>query len=209
MTHQPPTRSVHPLLLVAFALVGGAAAAAVAWTLWQDWDVRRREAPLRALMGNRTFEALAAGERTAQHYMGDRLLAPNFRLRDQHGKTWELSKLRGKLVVLNFWSVTCPPCVEEMPSLIDLGKRTQSWGDVQIVTLTIDRNWSTVRSVLPSKVPFPVLFDPERRIVNGRYGTRLFPETWFIDKEGVIRLRLDGPFDWNSPLLLDTLRLYR
>ena len=58
--------------------------------------------------------------------------------------------------------------------------------------------------------PFPVLFDPDgEKVVMGKYGTHLFPETWLIDKRGVIRARFDGGRDWANAAvveLLDQLR---
>jgi hypothetical protein len=58
--------------------------------------------------------------------------------------------------------------------------------------------------VLNSKeVPFIVLVDPEGDVVRGKFGTKLFPETWFIDPKGVIRVRFDGPREWDGPLPID------
>src|SRR5690349_21192548 len=85
-----------------------------------DGETQRREAPLRAILGDETFEALQRGEKTETGYLGRSLLAPDFTLPDRNGKPWTLSQHRGKTIVINFWSITCPPCVEEMPSLIDL-----------------------------------------------------------------------------------------
>jgi len=46
-------------------------------------------------------------------------------------------------------------------------------------------------------------------VVTDAFGTKLFPETWIIDKNGVVRLRFDGAFDWSSPVALDLIRAYR
>jgi len=48
-----------------------------------------------------------------------------------------------------------------------------------------------------------VLLDPDAEIVTEKFGTKLFPETWFIDADGVIRARFDGERDWASPLVID------
>ena len=99
---------------------------------------------------------------------------------------------------MNFWSITCGPCVEEMPSIIDLSRMVEDRDDIEVVTVTIDRRESDVRSVVPSTSPLTVLMDRDRSVVRGRYGTVLFPETWIIDGDGVIRMRIDAPFDWSS-----------
>ena len=53
-----------------------------------------------------------------------------------------------------------------------------------------------------------MLFDPERKIVRDKFGTKLFPETWVIDREGVVRLRVDGRRDWSEPLTLDAIERF-
>ena len=47
------------------------------------------------------------------------------------------------------------------------------------------------------------MVDPESKVVKGKFGTKLYPETWFIDRNGVIRSRIDGGRDWNAALTID------
>ncbi len=192
-----------------------------------DGEARRREMPLRALVGP-DYEALLAGDATQQNYLhrlplpawirpftnesddgsGDRL-APDFALQTRDGQTWRLSDHRGKVVVLNFWTVTCGPCVEEMPSVVELAQNMHARGDdVEVLTVSVDRDWDTVRTVVSDETPLTVLLDPDRSVVSGKFGTRLFPETWVIDPDGVIRLRIDGARDWSSALAIDVLESY-
>src|SRR5262245_60355070 len=49
--------------------------------------------------------------------------APEFTFKDQSGKEFSLSQLRGKVVLVNFWATFCPPCIDEMPSLQLLQRR--------------------------------------------------------------------------------------
>ena len=173
-----------------------------------DGETRRREAPIRALIGNHAFEQLAAGEQTPLHYYGRNLSAPDFELRDQQGKTFRLSDHRGKVVVINFWTITCQPCVEEMPSLVQLAALAQDMPDVEVVAITSDKGWSEVETLFPPESHLRVLFDPDKKIIRDKFGSRLFPETWIIDKNGVIRLRVDGPRQWGSPLALDVIESF-
>jgi len=133
--------------------------------------------------------------------------APSFSLQDLHGKTVSLDGLRGKVVLLNFWTKTCGPCLEEMPELAELAKILQPRSDVAVVTVTVDEGPAdvepTLQTVLREPPPFAVLFDPDSQIVGAKYGTHLFPETWLIDKRGVIRARFDGAKDWSNPLVID------
>jgi peroxiredoxin len=140
-------------------------------------------------------------------YMAAERRAPNFLLKDMHGGTVTLESLRGKVVVLNFWSKTCGPCLEEMPELAELTKIVRDRPDVAIFAVSVDDGPDdvkpTLQTVLREEPPFAVLFDPESKVVGDKYGTRLYPETWFIDKRGIIRARFDGAREWNSPLMVN------
>ena len=128
-------------------------------------------------------------------YMAAERRAPNFALKDLRGTTWTLESLRGKVVVLNFWSKTCGPCLEEMPDLAELTKIVRDRTDVVVLAVSVDEGPDDVRptlqTVLREEPPFAVLFDPDATVVTGKYGTHLYPETWLIDKGGVIRARFD------------------
>jgi peroxiredoxin len=165
-----------------------------------DGEVRRREGPLRAMLGDEAFEALSRGEKTELHYLGDGLIAPDFTLEDKDGKPWRLKDQRGKVVVMNFWTVTCQPCVEEMPSLITLAEIAKRRKDIELVAITSDKNWAAVAPIFPPRSNLKVLFDPERKIIKGKFGSALFPETWVIDPDGLVRMRVDGPRDWGAAL---------
>jgi len=63
--------------------------------------------------------------------------------------------------------------------------------------------------VLPANPAATILFDPDKSVVRGKFGTRLFPETWVIDPAGVIRLRIDGRRDWSHPVAIEVIESYR
>jgi peroxiredoxin len=142
-------------------------------------------------------------------YAGSDRRAPDFELPDMNGQPVRLSSYRGKTVVLNFWTKTCGPCLEEMPSVAELARIAQGRGDFVVLTVSTDEGpeavKDTLRVTLNGEPPFPVLFDPEMNVVNGRFGTRLFPETWIIDKDGTIRARVDGGKDWSTPLAIEVI----
>ena len=150
-----------------------------------------------------------AGEGGFPHYLGQDLLAPDFTLRDRYGKPWKLSDHRGKVLVLNFWSVTCKPCLQEMPTIETLGQVARGWGDVDVVTVSTDPGWDEVKAVLDPQTKLTYLFDPEAKVVTDMFGTKFYPETWIIDKQGVIRFRFDGARDWAAPVALDLIAAYR
>lgn len=173
-----------------------------------EGEIRREETPLRAMLGTEAYEAWAGGEQHPQHYLGNDRTAPDFTLPTADGSTWRLSDHRGKVIVMNFWTTTCQPCIEEMPSLISLAQILEERDDIELVTVSTDRDWDTVHSVVPEETPMTVLLDPEREVVRGQFGTRLYPETWIIDPDGVIRMRVDGAREWASALSIEVFEAF-
>ena len=214
-THTVPTgaspkrssssREIWATILI--ALIGGPMLFLFARAM-SEAEVRRKENPLRAMVGDATFEALSRGEKTELHYIGDGLLAPDFVLKDKDGKPWRLRDQRGKVVVMNFWSITCQPCVEEMPSLLALAETARRRKDMEVVAISTDKNWSAVSTIFPPNARLKVLFDPDRKIVKDKFGTKLYPETWVIDPGGVVRMRVDGPRDWGSALSIEAIERF-
>lgn len=142
------------------------------------------------------------------NYAARNRLAPDFELEKMTGGKGRLSDYRGDVVIMNFWTKTCRPCLEELPSLAELGKILRKKSGVRLVTISTDDSWDdakqTIASVLGGgPVPFEVFLDPDAKVVTDKYGTKLYPETWFIDPNGIIRARVDGARDWAEARAVD------
>jgi cytochrome c biogenesis protein CcmG, thiol:disulfide interchange protein DsbE len=127
-------------------------------------------------------------------------MAPDFTVTDSQ-RTVTLSQFRGKPVILNFWATWCPPCVEEMPSLVELQKKL---GDkVVIVAVAEDADQNAVNQfVRDHHVDLLTVRDPKQN-ANELYGTFKFPETYVIDRDGKIVRKFIGATDWTSPDLVE------
>lgn len=183
------------LLFVVAAAVGVYSFVSVA----KEGEMRRRCTPTCILRPN---------------YAGYEKKAPNFTLKDTKGQTVTLDQYKGKVVVLNFWTKTCGPCMEEMPEIADLARILKPLPDVAVVTVSTDDTAQeaidTLKSVLREpEPPFSVLMDPDSKTVRGQFGTSLFPETWIIDKQGVIRQRFDGAREWSNATVVELVNQIR
>ena len=118
-------------------------------------------------------------------------------------RTVDLAQLRGKTVVLNLWATWCPPCVEELPSLLALH---QELPDVVIVAVSIDQDDEVYRRFLAQHhVDLTTVRDESQR-VNALYGTAQIPETYVIDKNGVLRRKFVSAQNWTSPEIVNYLK---
>jgi cytochrome c biogenesis protein CcmG/thiol:disulfide interchange protein DsbE len=135
--------------------------------------------------------------------IGDR--APEFHLKTLDGGSVNLADLRGKVVMVHFWATWCPPCVEEMPT-IDKLYRTLTGKDLMILAVSVDEGGEgAVRSFIQqNKLGLPVLLDPGGDVAR-LYGTYKFPETYIVDRQGVVRFKAIGPRDWTDPASLQII----
>lgn len=129
--------------------------------------------------------------------------APEFTLQDGHGKL-SLSQFRGQVVVLNFWASWCPPCIDETPSLVTMQQRLKSKG-ITVVGVSSDQDEQAYRRFIQEYgINFPTVRDPSENVEH-LYGTVKIPETYVIDRNGVLRRKFVSEVNWNSPEVLSYL----
>jgi DsbE subfamily thiol:disulfide oxidoreductase len=118
-----------------------------------------------------------------------------FTLKDLKGVAQTLPK--GKVVLLNFWATWCPPCREEIPSLVMLQRKFADKG-LAVVAVSVDKNADDVISFARQyDLSFQILHDPDAA-VSQEYGVYKYPETFLIDRNGIIRQHLIGAVNWMS-----------
>lgn len=125
--------------------------------------------------------------------------APDFTLPGLDGQMVRLADFRGKVVLLNIWATWCPPCVEEMPSMEALYQKLKAEG-FEILAVSVDVSGAeAVRPFMEKhRLNFPALTDTDGT-VKSLYQTTGVPESFIIDKDGVIVEKVIGPRDWASP----------
>jgi len=124
------------------------------------------------------------------------VLAPDFTLKTLDGQEITLSKLRGKVVLLDFWATWCGPCKESIPHLVQIYKTYQQ-KELEIIGMNVDRGdvSGVHRFVKSMDIPYPVIITPDE--VGRSYGVAGIPTTILIDKQGKIR---DKTLGFNSKI---------
>ena len=125
--------------------------------------------------------------------------APALGLTDLDGKAWDLSALKGQVVLLNFWASWCEPCRAEMPSLELLATQRERDG-LTILAVNYKEPLPTIKRFL-DVLPFslPILLDRDGS-ATGEWTPRVFPTTVLIDRQGVPRQSVLGELEWNGPV---------
>jgi len=101
----------------------------------------------------------------------------------------------GKVVLLNFWATWCPPCREEVPSMVKLYDKFKAQG-FEIVAVSVDKRYDdVVQFVAEQNMTFMVLHDQDSD-VSRNYGVFRYPESFIVDRNGVVRKHLGGAVEW-------------
>lgn len=112
--------------------------------------------------------------------------APNFSLKAIDGKTIELSKLKGKTVIVNFWATWCGPCRAEIPGFLEVYEKYKSKG-LEIVGVSLDQGgWDDVKPFVKKfNISYPVVLGNEK--ISREYGDiEAIPTTFIVDKNGFV-----------------------
>ncbi|MCG7946360.1 MAG: TlpA family protein disulfide reductase [Candidatus Thiodiazotropha taylori] len=124
-------------------------------------------------------------------------LPAKIELSDLDQVSYNLSEAKGKVVLINFWASWCPPCIEEMPSLIRLAE-LMKMDDLQVLAVNVSENRNRVARIA-SKLGFnfPVLLDVDKSVTKD-WRIKVYPSSFLIDKQGVLRFKAIGPVEWDS-----------
>ena len=147
----------------------------------------------------------STSEQPLQTGSSENKVAKNFTLKNVQGEAVSLSQYRGKVVILNFWATWCPPCREEMPSMERLYQKYKGQ-DLVMLAVNVDDNSKQAVSKFLKRTPysFPILLDRDSKVQNV-YGVFRFPESFIIDRNGVVVTKIVGGRDWMSTAIFKLL----
>jgi peroxiredoxin len=121
--------------------------------------------------------------------------APDFTVSDG-ASTIHLANYRGKVVLLNLWATWCAPCVQEMPALVQLHHDDPN---LAILAISVDEDPDAYKRFVNERhIDLTTVRDPNESVAK-LYGSDGWPETYIIDRKGVIRRKVVGDPDWSNP----------
>ncbi len=138
------------------------------------------------------------------------LKAPDFELPelDAGGKgssmIWRFSELKGKVIFINFWASWCDECKKEKPAMQRLYEEMQGKSFQMLTIVYRDAPEKAMAYMRENGYTMPVLFDAGNE-VGKTYGVRGVPETYIIDREGIVREKIIGRRQWDSPEAIDLI----
>ncbi len=120
--------------------------------------------------------------------------APDFKLKQLNGEEMQLSQLRGKAVMINFWGTWCEPCRTEMPAMQKAYEKYKDQG-FEIVAVNIAETEIAVSNFVEDYgLTFPILMDAQKEIVR-QYKIGPLPSSIFVDPQGKITQFIEGPLE--------------
>ena len=123
-------------------------------------------------------------------------IAPDFTLENMQGEKVSLEQFRGKVVILNFWATWCPPCRNEMPSM-EVLHQTFKDDDLVLLAINVEKEGrkQVARFLQESPYSFPILLDDENQVLM-RYRVFQYPESFIVDRSGVVVKKVIGAVHW-------------
>ncbi|MEC2070677.1 MULTISPECIES: TlpA disulfide reductase family protein [Alkalihalophilus] len=126
------------------------------------------------------------------------MVAEDFELPTYQGGQESFNQYEGQVVILNMWASWCEPCRDEMPDFMELQQDYHQEG-LDIVTVNMQTYERTLNDapefIEEMNLTLPVFFD-EDGVVSDRYGIRVLPTTFVIDREGVIAHVIPGEVNY-------------
>ena len=138
------------------------------------------------------------------NFLFSQKIQPNMKLNRIDGKRVSLQQYLTKgPILINFWATWCGTCEVEMPSMEKLYRKFKDHG-FEMLTISVDKDQTLIEPFMKKfNLTFPVLLDPESIVAKRVYKTTGVPETFIVDREGLIRHKAIGPRDWANDETLE------
>lgn len=133
--------------------------------------------------------------------------APELVLKDMDGKTYRLSEMHGKVVLVNFWATWCPPCRKELPSVERLSQKLKG-EPFLVLAVNVGEDADTIFAFtgrLDFSPTFPILLDRDSVVLRS-WPVKGLPTSFVVDRQGHLVYRAVGGREFDSPELVARIR---
>lgn len=154
-------------------------------------DKRTTNNTTKLTKGEREFQEYL--DRKKNEYIGKKI--PNILVKTLKGKSYDLSKMQGKIVLLNFWFAACKPCITEISSFNELQDKYKS-KNLVILSVGTDKKEVAQKVVDEKKMRYAVVAD--RKDVAEQMEVSTYPTSFLIDRKGIIRQVFIGASDFDA-----------
>lgn len=133
--------------------------------------------------------------------------APALKLGDMQGVAHDLSRLKGRVVLINFWATWCPPCRREMPSMERLALQLKGEA-FSVLAVNVGENVNDIElftSQLEADLSFPILLDRSGQAMQ-TWKVAGLPTTYLVDKKGRVAAAAIGGRAFDHPEMVRAIR---
>lgn len=147
------------------------------------------------------FKTQSSNEVSVQPQVQERVSElPSKSLKLIDGGSLAPAKLKNKIVIMNFWASWCAPCIEEVPSLIELTKKNK---DIVVLAISGDSKTEDLQAFMKSfpgfnQEPFYQVWDNNADLLKN-YSISKLPESFIFNRKGEMIKRVSGTLNWNTP----------
>ncbi len=135
-------------------------------------------------------------------YLKEGMPIPHFEIRDLNNKIFTEKDFFGKVILINFWATWCPPCIEEFPSLIKLKKYFQD-KDFDLLLINVGEDSNSIQKFLNENHFIINVYKDVNENISKGFGTFKYPESYIIDKKGILRKKVIGAINWQEQSVID------
>jgi thiol-disulfide isomerase/thioredoxin len=159
--------------------------------------------PLTANKNLQKSSKVIFSEPVLKHYQGKQNI--QLKLNTFDDKLMDISKYKGRVILLNFWASWCRPCVKEIPSLVRLQQQFDH-DDFNIITINVGESKEQIVEFMKKvKLELPIMLDADGQAVKD-WGVYAYPSSLVLDRKGVIRYAYLGALEWDSQSIINTIR---
>jgi thiol-disulfide isomerase/thioredoxin len=117
-----------------------------------------------------------------------------------------LLDLKGSVIFINFWATWCESCIDEMPSIEILYNHFSGNSKFKLITIIYRDNGNNALDYMKENgYTFPVYLNPDGTAAK-KFGITGVPESFIIDKKGILREKVIGPSKWDSPHIFEMFK---